>query len=342
MLGMRNQAVTEGSGLLNLEADQQYTTWFVHHIPEFIQLRELDLLIMVMVGCHHPSSRFAVEHDRQFGPNKLTLKRRSSMLDDDLGSVGPIRRIRQKPSLLSHRSPLSLGSHAAQISLKKKLPLEDEPRHKISKTFGENGDNSTPSTSYTPVPSKSSKVAARIFQQLENMTSKDKSSESKPAAAREKLPLKLKPIMPQDGHKLEGWSKATLPYARDSSQEQGKLEENGPKESVGPSEMLTPTVNIGASSGKASRPMVETTDSALKTFESQHPQKRRASEMSAHEDYLEQDDKRHSNGPAPQPLGDRRGTTQIALNDGMPSPAELKLGKNTIQLATKVTSGSFI
>ncbi|KAL2555646.1 Nuclear pore complex protein [Forsythia ovata] len=181
------------------------------------------------------------------------------MLDDDLGSVGPIRRIRQKPSLLSHRSPLSLGSHAARISLKQKVPLEDEPRHKISKTLGENEDNSTPSTSYTPVPSKSSKVAARIFQQLENMTSKDKSSESKPAAAREKLPLKLKSIMLQDGH-------TTLPYARDSSQEQGEVEENGPKESVGPSEMFTPTLNIGASSGKASRSMVETTDSALKTF----------------------------------------------------------------------------
>ncbi|XP_022889988.1 nuclear pore complex protein NUP1-like isoform X2 [Olea europaea var. sylvestris] len=372
-LGMRNQAVTEGSRLLsnvlftpkspvksftrknavNLEVLEYGSVTprsrgrsSIYNMTRTPYSRVYPTDLHKGTGSAHngyggpsSSSPFAMEHYRLFGPNKLTLKRRSSMLEDDLSSVGPIRRIRQKPSLLSHRSPLSdsgveINSDTAQISLKQKLPLEDEPRHKISKTVGGNEDKSAPSTSYTPVPAKSREIAARILQHLEKLTPKEKSSESKPSAAWDKSPLKTKPIKIQDGHKLEG-------CVHDStSQKQVEVEENDPKESVGPHEKLTPAVNIDTSVlVKAFRPLVETTDSLLKTFASQPPQKRQAFEMSAHEDYLEQDDYRDSNGIAPQPLGDRRETAEVADNDGKPSPAELKLEKTTIQLEMKSPSG---
>ncbi|RVW78795.1 Nuclear pore complex protein NUP1 [Vitis vinifera] len=53
------------------------------------------------------SSQSASEQNRFSGSKQGLLKRRSSVLDSDIGSVGPIRRIRQKPNLLS---PKSLGT----------------------------------------------------------------------------------------------------------------------------------------------------------------------------------------------------------------------------------------
>ncbi|XP_059664950.1 nuclear pore complex protein NUP1-like [Cornus florida] len=57
-------------------------------------------------GYGEPSSlsQYAWEQDGCVGSKQLARKRRSSVLDNDIGSVGPIRRIRQKINLLSPRN----------------------------------------------------------------------------------------------------------------------------------------------------------------------------------------------------------------------------------------------
>ncbi|KAI3458756.1 hypothetical protein Pfo_015419 [Paulownia fortunei] len=308
------------------------------------------------------SSLSPVKNDEKFESRAMTLKRRSSVLDDEVGSVGPIRRIRQKPNLLASRihhtaHGVGVGSHAKQ-----KLQLIGEPSHKVSKTFGENENESVPSTSYAHVPSKSSEVATRILQHLEKLTPKEKSSESKLVAVREKSPLKLTPSMlsgqafrsmedvdsskllldVQDDHKLGDRTNSTLPDARASSSEkQEKVEENGPKESVAPSDMCNPAMNNdSAVSLKASIPSTSATDSVVKSGASQPPQMKKAFRMSAQEDYLEQDDDVHCNGLASRPFSEKKGPVEAPCTDSKLAPAEEpKLVKTTIQPEDKSPSG---
>ncbi|KAB2033482.1 hypothetical protein ES319_D04G021000v1 [Gossypium barbadense] len=111
------------------------------------------------------------EHNRISGSGQGVLSR-SSVLDNDIGSVGPIRRIRQKSSLLSSRN-LTLPASAAPLSA-----------HVVGTssagldTLAETGGNSSPGTSFTTVPSKSSQMASKIFQQLEMLVSPGEKSPS--------------------------------------------------------------------------------------------------------------------------------------------------------------------
>ncbi|KAJ0249492.1 Nuclear pore complex protein NUP1 [Hirschfeldia incana] len=103
------------------------------------------------------------------------LKRRSSVLDNGIGSVGPVRRIRQK-SNLSSRS-LALPASEGPVS--------------VRASGGQNITNTTkdstediPGSSFNLVPSRSKDTALKIFQQLEKMDS-----------PKEKSPSKLSPSM---------------------------------------------------------------------------------------------------------------------------------------------------
>lgn len=217
-----------------------------------------------------------------------TLKRRSSALDDEVGTGGPMRRIRQKPNLLAPRVQhnahgMGIGSHAKQ-----KIQGIGQPKHNI---VGENENENVPSTSYGHVPSQSSQVAAKILQQLEKLTPKEKSPESKIVALRES-PSRLTPRMlsgqalkstenvdsskllrdVQDDQKLG--NRVTSDF---SSQKQGKVEENDPSFSVFPFETSNPVMNSEADvSLKASMP-------SNRSSASQPPQKRRAFRMSFQE-----------------------------------------------------------
>ncbi|KAL6586259.1 hypothetical protein OROMI_001247 [Orobanche minor] len=286
---------------------------------------------------HSMSSSFLSESDEKLGSRPVSSKRRSSVLDDEVGSIGSIRRIRQKSNLLASRlqpttHEVGVGSHAKQ-----KLQLIGEPSHKFSKDVGENENESVPSTSYGHVPSKSNEVAAKILQHLEKMTPKERSSESKLVARRDKSPLKLIPSMLsgqalrsmkdvdssklmlelQDDHKLGDRSNATLDEARDfSMQKQEKIEENGPKQSVPPLDKWSPVANIDSVvSSKASMPSSSATDSISKTGASQPPQKKRTFRMSAKEDYFDQDDDAHCNGLASRPFSGKQGPTESSLTD---------------------------
>ena len=191
------------------------------------------------------------------------IKRRSSVLDNDIGSFGAIRRTRQKPNLLSSRGlslPVSgsilsssrtrLGSEAVQDPSASKLkPLSfGEAVPNSTKSSAENGDNSVLNTT---VPSKSSEMASKILQQLDKLVSpKEKSSEAKVLALMDKSsPSKLSPSMLRgqalkslehvDSSKFVGdvqhnkildgsLSKEISNVQASTSQEQGKVKENGP------------------------------------------------------------------------------------------------------------------
>ena len=106
------------------------------------------------------------------------LKRRNSVLDSDIGSVGPIRRIRHKLNLLSSKSsrtaiggsPLSATGTGARsdmpLSLIEKPHVLGESNPKFSKTLMETGDNRRPGVSFAHVPSQSSEMAEKILPQL--------------------------------------------------------------------------------------------------------------------------------------------------------------------------------
>ncbi|GER56677.1 nucleoporin-related [Striga asiatica] len=282
-----------------------------------------------------------VDMDEKINSRPMSLKRRSSVLDDELGSVGPIRRIRQKHLLASglHSTThgVRIGSHAKQ-----KSQLIGEQSHKAPKAVGENDNESVPISNYPRVPSKSSEVASKILQHLEKMTPKEKSSESKFVDRKEKSRLTLTPNMlsgqalrsmedvnssklldVQDDHMLGDKSNITLADAHDfSMQKKEKIEENGPKEHVDSLDKWHPVLhNDSVVSLKASMPSTSASGSTVKTGAS-HPQKKRAFRMSAQEDFSEQDDDTQRNGPVPIATSENQGPTEATLTDSKTTPSE--------------------
>lgn len=236
------------------------------------------------------------------------LKRRSSVLDNEIGSFGPIRRIRQKQSFLSSRglsSPVSgnisisgggLGSEASQ-----------KPSSIQKLNSFENGANTMPSTSFSSVPSKSSEMASKILQQLDKLVSpKDKSYESKLHSLMDKSPTKLSPSMlhgralksleavdsskflgdVQDNGKLDGLLDKAIPDALDvTSLKQDMARENGPLNIVAPCDKSTVVNGVDSAVPKTDALLtVETSVSATPVSVAYPPQKKkRAFKMSAHE-----------------------------------------------------------
>ncbi|CAI0442366.1 unnamed protein product [Linum tenue] len=163
-----------------------------------------------------------------------TLKRRSSVLESDIGSASSIRRIRQKSNLmsagaLSVRGTRLKSDQEGHLALTSKTVTKDEPSK-------ENGDHSIQNSGFPPVSSKSSDMASKILQQLDVLVS-----------SREKSPAKLSPSMLRgqalrslekiDSSKfLETAQNSTLSNARNGSvldaersiPEKDKIEQNGP------------------------------------------------------------------------------------------------------------------
>ncbi|XP_004240192.1 nuclear pore complex protein NUP1-like [Solanum lycopersicum] len=237
-------------------------------------------------------SESVLEHDGYFG-SKQPLKRRSSALEDDIGSVGPIRRTRQKPNLLSHGiSRPNLGGVASAAA--------DVP------------------TRYAHISSDPSETAAKILEHLENLTPKEKSSESRLTAGSDKTPKKLSPNMlrgqalkslesldspkllqsAQDSHKLENWSEVIPTNDHDSSlQKQGVIEQHRQNKSIN-RPTVVPKKNE-KNSFEDAQPGVETADS-LDKKSSVQPQKKHAFRMSALEDSFEMDEDINFDNPASQ------------------------------------------
>ncbi|OIT37994.1 PREDICTED: nuclear pore complex protein NUP1 isoform X2 [Nicotiana attenuata] len=287
-------------------------------------------------GCS--SSRSVSEHDVLFG-SKQALKRRSYVLDDDLGSVGPMRRIRQKPNLLS----FGVSRPSAGVASASNLHPE------VSKVVGDVQDNKTTPTRHIAVPPKSSETAAKILEHLEKMTPKGKSSESKLAAGKEN---KLTPNMlhgralrsledldspkllqsARDSYKLENWSKIFPPNPREAKQ--GEIEQNGRSSA---SESAAKGKNDTIFSFKDTQPTVET-NSMVNQSATQPPPKKRAFKMSAHEDSFELEEDIHSNGPSSQ-LAEGRGKLEISAADQKPLCAAEPTSKPAALLEVRTPSG---
>ncbi|KAE9589797.1 hypothetical protein Lalb_Chr21g0312741 [Lupinus albus] len=265
------------------------------------------------------STHSTMDKDMLYGSKQGSVKRRSSALDNDVGSVGPIRRIRHKANLYSKglslppsgsslsiaRSGLSVGgAHQPSSSLRKPIMLDEDV------------EDTRPSKS-GPLPSKSSEMASKILQQLDKMASpKEKSSESRLPTVNGKSPMKLSPSM-LHGQALRSMEAVDSSKSLDTVKDNrfnvapGKLSasaqkltsqidkvENGQLRLLAPSDGLVPAVTDADSTNprnqiiSAAKPV----NSFVIKSASYPPQKKRAFHMSAQEDCLDMDDDAYSNG----------------------------------------------
>lgn len=134
-----------------------------------------------------------------------------------MGSVGPVRRIRQK-SNLSFQKGLSLPSSSTSIpvsgigseiaqhfqstkvhqfsSSPGKALYSSETKRTLSKMSAESENDMGPSSSFPQIPLRSSEMASKILEQLEKLTPpKEKSSGLKMLSVRNNSPMKLSPSM---------------------------------------------------------------------------------------------------------------------------------------------------
>lgn len=228
------------------------------------------------------SSQPALEQEELIGSSKMAVKRRSSALDD-IGSGGPIRRIRQKASLLSQGSALS--KHKSEFASSQKL-----------KAVEENGETSRRNLGYASVPTESTQMASKIFEQLERMSPKEKPSGSRLGlGSMDKVDSPKYLLSSQDNQKSEGQHHVRSPDAREStSQNKDKVEENIPRKFAVPHTVLS-SRNVNSMVTRGNSLIVTNNDSKLK-LPAEPPQKKRAFFMSANEDSLEVDAGNRSNG----------------------------------------------
>ncbi|XP_039002542.1 nuclear pore complex protein NUP1-like isoform X2 [Hibiscus syriacus] len=255
------------------------------------------------------SSRSAWEQDRISGSTQGVLKRRSSVLDHDIGSIGPIRRIRQKSNILSSKhSILPVSANALSVHIADTSSADLNPLAEI-------GYNSTPGTSFTPVPSKSSEVASKILQQLDKLVSPGEKSCSKLSPSMLngqslKSPENVDSSKFLDMHandKLSG-SHMVLPDSHDSmSYNRDKAKRNGSTMLVALSDKSVHAmsgIDTGSLMNDNNEPNGKASDSTVIKSAIQPPQqKRRGFQMSANEDYLDLDDDGYPNGAASATLG---------------------------------------
>ncbi|KAG9445249.1 hypothetical protein H6P81_016589 [Aristolochia fimbriata] len=246
---------------------------------------------------------------------KQALKRRSSFLDTDFGSVGPIRRIRQKSNLMtpskSTSSPRILNGPLASDA--QRLAGLDGPSNLLST---ENGDGKM---GHTAVPPQSSEMARKILQQLDKLvpSPKEKSSEQKLALAREKSPSKLTTDM-LSGQALKSMERFESPKFQlfdnhssgidsldprnDVTEKCSKVEKNGPSKisllgakivsGIGVAETVATSAKDTASSSRVpTATMLRSDPGQLRSKHAFH--------MSAPEDSLDMDeDNSNVKGPA--------------------------------------------
>ncbi|XP_074366370.1 nuclear pore complex protein NUP1 isoform X1 [Apium graveolens] len=306
------------------------------------------------------------EHNGQLGSKQLALKRMSSVLDDDIGSVSAIRRIRQKPNLLYNTSPLSargtdLGHSAGQHHVypsDKPLLLEDA-NNKVSKNREESEDDSVAVFKYPLVHSQSRQMASKILQQLEKITPQ-KSSESKQITARDKSPIKLtsnmlrgqalrslenadstKFLQKQECGRLEDSGNALQDAGGETSKTKNVVEENGFKESNSSLKLIPSSAGANSTSSmKNAVPDVKNGESFRK-FSAQPPQKKRAFRMTANEDFAELDDEPYTNGFA---SGEKTEELQIVRKSVSPRATAMEkiLTKAEGKIPENLTSSSTI
>ena len=237
-----------------------------------------------------------------------SVKHRSSVLDNDIGSVGPVRRIRQKSNLLysiGSCSPIS-GSSSSVARGGMVKDAAQQPLSSMQKPAKENVDDIIPSSSFPSLPSKSSEVASKILHQLDKLVSpKEKSSELRLPIVNDNSPTKLSPSMLRGqalrsmemvdssklldsvhGNKIDGpfGNLSTSAQNQKSNSQRDKIE-NGPLKLVAPSAGLLPLVTAADATKPRNQVLssAKSGDSFMIKSVSGPPQKKRAFHMSAHE-----------------------------------------------------------
>ena len=187
--------------------------------------------------------------------------------------------------------------------MKKPISL-GEVKHSPMKLTTENVDDTIPSTSFPPLPSKSSEMASKILQQLDKLASpKEKSSAFRIPTMNNKCPTKLSTSMLQ-GQALRSMEAVDSSKFLDSIQDKeldathgnflassqkltSQIEkvENGPLKLVGPTDGLVPVVTESDTTVPRKQVMsiAQSGDSSGTKPVSYPPQKKRAFHMSAHE-----------------------------------------------------------
>nr|XP_009389436.1 PREDICTED: nuclear pore complex protein NUP1-like [Musa acuminata subsp. malaccensis] len=142
---------------------------------------------LLMDGYGGPSSSSQSMSTNIIHPGgRQMLKRRSSVLDDDIGSFGPTRRTRQKSNLMSplkssyssvgHFLPSS-STHVDRGSIiprQKLYHLNEQKNNHSESQASENGG-----MPIVPVPLQSSEMARKILQQLDKLAPSPKEKSSK-------------------------------------------------------------------------------------------------------------------------------------------------------------------
>ncbi|KAL2930369.1 Nuclear pore complex protein NUP1 [Bienertia sinuspersici] len=285
----------------------------------------------------------AAEIQQLSGSSRQALKRRSSIVESDIGFVGPIRRIRQKPNLLNHKTsslPASGGFNGkfgcgAHTDVTGVPSIDWSSKHHSS--WKAHADNGMPSTSNGYVPSQSIEMAQKIFQQLDKFTSKGKSPEKSADIAEGSSTRKVASNI-RDGLAHKSMSTAGSLKVLESVQESRK--ENCLLDSINASDntrKISPKVDEGgekkfvmtsASDGGSPNKLLDHVNSQP-SFD--HQQKKRSFQMSAHEDYLELDDDVLTNGVASTPVIKGLESREFAKNSDAlsanPQSASISAGK---------------
>lgn len=184
------------------------------------------------------------------------LKRSGSIFENDIGSGGSMRRIRLKPNLSYQKNWIMSTSEAG------------EPPSSATKMQSMSGKRFAfaEQSNLAPVSSKSSVMASKILQQLDKIVSppKQRSSELKLAAAREKASANLSPSKLQgktlkslqhidspkflefmtDNNKPDETAARFMHGSGETSKEkQDKIEQNGPSSISAASDTQSPLAN---------------------------------------------------------------------------------------------------
>ncbi|GMI73276.1 hypothetical protein like AT3G10650 [Hibiscus trionum] len=249
-----------------------------------------------------PSPPSAWEQNRISGSRQGVLKRRNWILDNDIGSVGPIRRIRQKSNLPSSRTLIlpAAGPLSAHVAGTSSADLD---------SLAVKGDNCTPGTSLTTVPSKSCQVASNILQQLDMLVSLEGKTPTKlsPSMLRGQVLKSLETVdyskfleNMNDNDKLNGSCTVLTGFQDSISHEHEKGKENGSTTLVALLGKPVPGLN-GVDCNSLTKDDnvlgVNAVDSSvIKSLVQQSQRKSGVFQMSAPEDYLDLDYDDYPNG----------------------------------------------
>ncbi|KAJ4898253.1 Nuclear pore complex protein NUP1 [Raphanus sativus] len=251
------------------------------------------------------------------------LKRRSSVLDNGIGSVGPVRRIRQK-SNLSSRS-LALPASEGPLSVRA------SGGQNITHTAKDSAED-IPGSSFNLVPSRSKDTAMKIFQQLEKMDSPKEKSPSKLSPSMLRGPA-LKSLQNVESLKFLDnipEKKANSPVS--SHQKQEKSGGSGSREflalSVKTGSAADDTNKAGSSKDQETR--VKGDYLPLTSSLEEHPPKKRSFRMTADEDLEDE----HVAATTPFEEAEKQNVLKVEKGVGVSVPKGEKLSTSSETIAS--------